>query len=143
MIHPMENMITFKTERVDADEVFALLVDSGMFDDVTLPIDSATVGRAFEGSNVVVTARNADARLVGVVRALSDFTRHCFVATVAVHSRFQGQGIGERLLRHAHDAAGGTERMVLFLNAAPGAAGFYEKMGMTHEAHAYSLNNVS
>ena len=135
-------MIRYASERVSQDEVFALLVKSGLFDDLTLPVDPANVGAAFDGSNLIITARD-DGRLVGVCRALTDFARHCFVATLAVDPDARGQGIGRALVAHVHEAAGGANTIVLFLHSAPGAVGFYERIGMQREATFFSRNNVS
>ena len=105
-------MSTYSVERVTPSEVFNLLVRAGLFDDVTLPIDAEKVGKAFDGSNLVVTAREGD-RLVGVCRALTDFARHCFVATLAVAPEAQGQGVGGALIAATHEAAGGADKIVL------------------------------
>jgi ribosomal protein S18 acetylase RimI-like enzyme len=134
-------MIRYASERVGHEEVFALLVKSGLFNDVTLPIDAARVGAAFDGSNLIITARD-EGRLVGVGRALTDFVRHCFLATLAVDPDASGQGIGRALIAHVHEAAGGADKIVLFLNSAPGAVRFYERIGMQPEATFFSRNNV-
>jgi hypothetical protein len=48
----------FAEERVDHQEVFDLLVASGLFADVTVALTPAVVGEAFDGSNLVTTARD-------------------------------------------------------------------------------------
>lgn len=135
-------MIAYLVEMVTSEEVFNLLVRSGLFDDVTLPIDKEKVGKAFDGSNLVVTAREGD-RLIGICRALTDFARHCFVATLAVAPEAQGQGVGGALIAATHEAAGGADKIVMFLHSAPEAIGFYEKLGMKQEPNFFSLNNVN
>ena len=135
--------IRYAQERIGHEEAFDLLVRSGLFDDVTVPIDAGVVGQAFDGSNLVVTARNEAGRLIGVARALTDFARHCFVATLAVDPTAKGQGVGRRLVETVHDMAGGRDRIVLFLYSAPEAVGFYERIGMARETTVFSLNNVS
>ena len=134
---------TMKMERIDHDEVFSLLVASGLFQDVTLTITAADVGQAFDGSNLVTTARNTSGHLIGVCRALTDFARHCFVATLAVHPDAKGKGVGKSLLNFTHTQAGDPKRIVLFLNSGPEAVGFYEAIGFKRETTCFSLNNVS
>jgi GNAT superfamily N-acetyltransferase len=133
--------IAYAVERVGAEEAFDLLTRSGYFEGITLKVDAADVGQAFDGSNLVVTARH-DGLLVGVVRALTDFSRHCFVASVAVDPNCQGQGVGRQLISRTHEAAGGAHRIVLFVHSAPWATVFYEKLGMVREPNSFSLNNV-
>ena len=135
-------MIAYLVERVTSEEVFNLLVRSGLFDDVTLPIDKEKVGKAFDGSNLVVTVREGD-RLIGICRALTNFARHCFVATLAVAPVAQGQGVGGALIAATHEAAGGADKIVMFLHSAPEAIGFYEKLGMKQEPNFFSFNNVN
>jgi ribosomal protein S18 acetylase RimI-like enzyme len=141
----MERSMQFemRRERVDHQEVFALLVASGLFDDVTVNITPKDVGLAFDGSNLVITARDDSGRLIGVCRALTDFARHCFVAALAVHPDAKGKGVGKSLLCFTHAQAGDPERIVVFLVSEPGAVGFYESIGYKNEINCFSLNNVS
>ncbi len=115
----------------------------GLFQDVTLEISPETVGRAFDGSNLVATARDELGRLVGVCRALTDFARHCFVATLAVHPDVQGSGVGRALIAFTHAQAGDPKQIVIFLNSSPQAVGFYERLGFKREPACFSFNNVS
>jgi ribosomal protein S18 acetylase RimI-like enzyme len=134
---------TMQVERIDHDEVFSLLVASGLFQDVTLTITAADVGQAFDGSSLVTTARDGSGRLIGVCRALTDFARHCFVATLAVHPDAKGIGVGKSLLHFTHAQAGDPKRVVIFLHSGPEAVGFYEAIGFKCETTCFSLNNVS
>ena len=127
-------------ERVGHHEAFDLLVRAGFFADVAVPVDAAGVGAAFDGSNLVATARTEDGRLVGVCRALTDFARQCFVATLAVDPEMGGHGIGRALMARVHEAAGGADRIVLFVHAAPASFGFYERLGMTRDSDFFRLD---
>lgn len=132
-----------KREKVEHGEVFDLLVASGLFMDVTLSITAEDVGRAFDGSNLVTTARDHSGHLIGVCRALTDFARHCFVATLAVHPEAKGKGIGKALLHFTHCQAGDPRQIVIFLHSGPEAVGFYEAIGFKREPACFSRNNVS
>ncbi len=140
----LEHAVTYSVEQPGSGEVYDLLVCSGLFEGVTLTVGADEVGRAFAGSNLVVCARaHRSGQLLGVCRALTDFTRHCLVATVAVAPEAKGHGIGRGLIAATHEAAGGTEKIVLFLHSDPRACGFYEKLGFKRELDFFSLNNVS
>jgi ribosomal protein S18 acetylase RimI-like enzyme len=134
---------TMKREQVDHREVFELLVASGLFQDVTLTITASDVGQAFDGSNLVTTARDADGRLIGVCRALTDFARHCFVATLAVLPDFKGNGVGKSLLHFTHAQAGDPKEIVIFLHSGPDAVGFYDAIGFKRETTSFSFNNIN
>ncbi len=78
-------------------------------------------------ADLVVTARD-DGRLVGVARAVTDFSYCCYLSDLAVDASFQRRGIGRRLIAETHEAAGTGTTLVLV--AAPAAAGYYPAIGM-------------
>lgn len=84
-------------------------------------------------AGVIVTARDAAGALVGVSRALSDFSYCTYLADLAVDAAVQRQGIGRELVRRTHQAAG--LHTMLILLAAPAAREYYPRLGMTrHES---------
>ncbi|MGH6777930.1 MAG: GNAT family N-acetyltransferase, partial [Bradyrhizobium sp.] len=48
-------------------------------------------------ADLVVTARDAG-RLIGVARALTDFSYCCYLSDLAVDAQYQRQGIGQKLI---------------------------------------------
>ena len=98
------------------------------------PIDHADVmERMLRNADVIVTARTADGRLVGVSRAISDRAYCTYLSDLAVASAFQRQGIGRELIRRTHEAAGRGTTLILL--AAPRAREYYPHIGMTqHES---------
>jgi len=76
--------------------------------------------------NILVTAWHNDL-LVGVSRALSDFSFCCYLSDLAVDEAYQHKGIGKELIRLTHMVAGDTSLVLL---AAPKAAEYYPKIGM-------------
>lgn len=49
---------------------------------------------------------------------------------MGVDRDYEGQGIGRRLMKAAHDKAGGEKNIVVYLIANEAALPFYEKLGM-------------
>jgi GNAT superfamily N-acetyltransferase len=79
-------------------------------------------------ADIVLTARADDGELVGVSRAITDWSYCTYLSDLAVDERFQGQGIGRELVRRTHEIAGlGTS---LTLLAAPKAESYYPHIGM-------------
>ncbi len=97
------------------------------------PIDDCDrLGAMLKNADIIVTAR-ASGLLVGVARAITDFSFCCYLSDLAVDEQFQRQGIGKELIRRVSLEAG--EKTKLILLAAPGAAGYYPHIGMTrHES---------
>lgn len=79
-------------------------------------------------AGVIMTART-EGQLVGVARAISDFSYCTYLSDLAVDSNFQRRGIGKELIRQTHLAAGSQTRLVLL--AAPTARTYYPAIGMT------------
>ncbi|MFZ6013058.1 MAG: GNAT family N-acetyltransferase [Bacteroidota bacterium] len=92
------------------------------------PVDEPVrIQQMLDHGNVLITAW-VDQTLVGVSRALTDFSFCCYLSDLAVDERYQRQGIGKELVRLTHEKAG--EATTLILLAAPAAASYYPKIGM-------------
>lgn len=78
-------------------------------------------------ANILVTAWDGE-KLVGVSRALSDFSFCCYLSDLAVDEAYQKQGIGKRLIDETHNLAGKNSSLILL--AAPAAKDYYPKIGM-------------
>ena len=50
------------------------------------------------------------ARLIGISRAVTDFSYCCYLSDLAVDAAYQRQGIGKRLIEETHRAAGETRK---------------------------------
>jgi GNAT superfamily N-acetyltransferase len=95
------------------------------------PVDDlARLDAMLRQADIIATARH-EGRLVGVARAISDFSYSCYLSDLAVDEGFQRQGIGQRLIDETKRAAG--DQVMLVLLAAPGAEGYYPKVGL--QAH--------
>jgi GNAT superfamily N-acetyltransferase len=93
------------------------------------PIDDReTMRRMLERADVIVTAR-LDGRLVGISRAITDFSYCTYLSDLAVDAAYQRRGIGKELIRRTHEAAG--RQTLLVLLAAPKAREYYPHIGMT------------
>jgi predicted N-acetyltransferase YhbS len=96
--------------------------------------DSSRIQKMLDHANVVVTAWSADV-LVGVSRAVTDFSFCCYLSDLAVDENFQHQGIGKQLVKLTHEAAGMETQLILL--AAPKATNYYPKIGMKQFAHCF------
>src|SRR5262245_33671146 len=85
--------------------------------------DAAGIAGMLAHADIIVAARDAQRMLVGVSRAITDFTYCTYLSDLAVDVAFQRRGIGRELIRQTHLAAGlGTS---LILLAAPKAETYY------------------
>jgi ribosomal protein S18 acetylase RimI-like enzyme len=112
--------------KLDAREFIDVLRRSTL--DRRRPVhDAARIQRMLDQADIVITAWSSDL-LVGVSRALSDFSYCCYLSDLAVDTAFQRQGIGKRLIEETHRVSG--EQATLILLAAPAAASYYPHIGM-------------
>jgi GNAT superfamily N-acetyltransferase len=89
--------------------------------------DSDRIEKMLAHGNILITAWS-EGLLVGVSRALSDFSFCCYLSDLAVDESFQHQGIGKKLVQETHRTSG--ENTMLILLAAPAAANYYPKINM-------------
>jgi len=83
-------------------------------------------------ADIILTAR-VDGELVGVSRAITDFSYCTYLSDLAVDEAFQGRGIGRELIRRTHEAAGLNTSLILL--SAPKAQTYYPHIGMQrHES---------
>jgi ribosomal protein S18 acetylase RimI-like enzyme len=118
---------------VDIARVFA---SSGIVRPVA---DLARIARMFEASNLVISAWSADT-LVGICRALTDYSYCCYLSDLAVAEDFQKHGIGKRLIREVRDAIG--EEVTLVLVSNPNAVSFYPKAGFSKVDTGYIIRRT-
>lgn len=91
------------------------------------PIDDAErIGRMFAQSSLVLSAWDGE-RLVGVCRALTDFSYCCYLSDLAVDRACQHQGIGRELVERTQALLG--DEVSIILLSAPEAMDFYPRLG--------------
>jgi GNAT superfamily N-acetyltransferase len=87
-------------------------------------------------ADIFVTAR-IEGRLVGVSRAITDYSYCTYLADLAVDRAYQGQGIGRELIQRTHEAAG--RHTLLILLAAPEAETYYPHIGMQQHHSCWTI----
>jgi predicted N-acetyltransferase YhbS len=125
-------MIAYKLEPdLSVEEFIEVLVRSTLAE--RRPVNEIeTIRKMLAEADILVTARQ-DGRIVGVSRAISDFSFCTYLSDLAVDQAFQGCGIGRELIRLTHEAAGLATMLILL--AAPKAQTYYPHIGMTrHES---------
>lgn len=90
-------------------------------------------------ADIVITAWSGD-ELVGISRALTDYTYVAYLADLAVHIDYQKQGIGKELIEQTRRLLKPT--CLITLLAAPLADDYYPKIGFTHHPRAWNLPPV-
>lgn len=126
--------ITYRTGVVpETDAVIAVYNSSGINRPTHNP---GHIAKMYANSNLIVTAWLGD-ELIGVSRALADFSYCCYLSDLAVKKEYQHSGIGKKLLAITKENAG-SQSMLLLL-AAPAAMEYYPKIGMDKIDNAFMI----
>lgn len=107
---------------------------------ITRPTDDIPrIARMFATSNLVISAW-ANGVLVGVCRALTDYSYCCYLSDLAVDRAFQKHGIGKELIRRVQSTVGDEVSVILL--SAPGAMSYYPTVGFAKAENAFVIRRV-
>lgn len=119
--------LTYSVEtNVTIDEFRNVLNGSGL--GKRRPVDDpARLGAMLANANLIVTAR-IDGELVGIARAMTDFSFSCYLSDLAVMDAAKHRGIGAALIDVMRKHLGPTVNVIL--SSVPEAVPFYQRIGM-------------
>lgn len=101
--------------------------------------DLARIERMFENANLVISAWDQN-KLVGVCRALTDFSYCCYLSDLAVDKAYQKHGIGSELIKRVQEAIG--DEVALILLSSPEAMGYYPKLGFEKVENGFIFKRI-
>jgi GNAT superfamily N-acetyltransferase len=106
------------------------------------PVDDVPrIEQMLRKADIVLTARTSAGLLVGISRAITDFSFCCYLSDLAVDQAYQGHGIGKQLIVRTQEVAGPQAKLILV--AAPGARSYYPHIGMKHHDSCWQLERKS
>jgi predicted N-acetyltransferase YhbS len=118
----MEILYEF-VQAIDASEVADVFKKSG----INRPVDDLDrIQRMIDHADIIVTARK-NGQLVGIARAITDYSYCCYLSDLAVDTEIQRAGIGKELVRLLQEKLG--NEVTLMLIAAPTAVEYYPRIG--------------
>jgi ribosomal protein S18 acetylase RimI-like enzyme len=98
--------------------------------------DLSRLKKMLDNANLIVTALDGD-KLVGIARALTDFSFCCYLSDIAVDKEYQKQGIGQELVNKVQEQIGEESNIVLL--AAPESIEYYPKLGFDKSGNAFYM----
>lgn len=116
--------ITYRNNKdVKLEDVIRVFRNSG----ITRPTDQPKrIQDMIRYSDILLTAWLGD-RMIGVARALTDWSFCCYLSDLAVDKDVQKSGIGRELIARVREEIG--EGVSLIILAAPSAMEYYPKVG--------------
>ncbi len=116
--------ITYRNNKdVKLEDVIRVFRNSG----ITRPTDQPKrIQDMIRYSDILLTAWLGD-RMIGIARALTDWSFCCYLSDLVVDKDVQKSGIGRELIARVREEIG--EGVSLILLAAPSAMEYYPKVG--------------
>ena len=122
----MEQNIIITQERISAEEYIRFLKRTDLGSQYPKERFAERINRLVSTVSVSLIARNDEGMIVGVLFGLTDFAYWLYVTDLGVDREYTKRGIGRRLMKTAHDIAGGEKDIAVYLIANEKAIPFYE-----------------
>ena len=134
--------ITIREERISAEEYIDFLKRTDLGSQYPKERFKERIARLVETVSISLTARNGEGLLVGALFGLTDFAYWLYVTDLGVDRDYERRGIGRRLMKEAHEIAGGEKDIAVYLIANENAVPFYEKCGMKKADDVMQYNHI-
>lgn len=138
----MGEEIIIKEERISVEEYTDFLKRTDLGSQYPKERFEERISRLVNNVSVSLTTRNEAGLITGVLFGLTDFAYWLYVTDLGVVRDYEGQGIGRRLMKAAHDRAGGEKDIAVYLIANENAVPFYEKLGMKKADDVMQYNHI-
>ena len=126
----MTGQIRILQERLSPEEYIDFLKRTDLGSQYPKERFEARIAKLVDTASVSLVARNEGNTVVGVLFGLTDFAYWLYITDLGVDRAYTRQGIGSKLIKTAHEIAGGEKDIAIYLVANENAIPFYEKMGM-------------
>ena len=138
----MSDEIRILSERISAEEYIDFLKRTDLGSQYPRERFEERIARLVANASVSLVARNGDGLAVGVLLGLTDFAYWLYVTDLGVDRSWVRRGIGGRLVRAAHELAGGERDIAVYLVANEKAIPFYKTIGMERADDVMRYNHV-
>ena len=138
----MNAEIKIRSERISAKEYIDFLKRTDLGSQYPKERFKERISKLVDNVSISLVARNENGSIVGVLFGLTDYVYWLYVTDLGVDRNYEGQGIGTRLMKIAHDKAGGEKNIAMYLIANGNAIPFYEKLGMKKADDVMQYNHI-
>lgn len=134
--------INITEQRVSAAEYIDFLKRTNLGSQYPKERFEERIEKLVRNVSISLVAKNEEGTIVGVLFGLTDFAYWLYVTDLGVDRMYEGQGIGRKLMKTAHEIAGGEKDIAVYLIANDQAVPFYEKIGMEKAEDVMQYNHV-
>jgi ribosomal protein S18 acetylase RimI-like enzyme len=134
--------ITIKEERLTSAEYIDFLKRTDLGSQYPKERFYERIEKLVKNVSISLVARNENGLVVGVLFGLTDFCYWLYITDLGVDRNYERQGIGSKLIKKAHEIAGGEKDIAVYLIANENAIPFYEKLGMKKADEVMKYNHI-
>ena len=134
--------ITIKEERLSSSEYIDFLKRTDLGSQYPKERFYERIEKLVKNVSISLVARNEKGLVVGVLFGLTDFCYWLYITDLGVDRNYERQGIGSKLIKKAHEIAGGEKDIAVYLIANENAIPFYEKLGMKKADEVMKYNHI-
>ena len=138
----MSEKIEIREERITAEEYINFLKRTDLGSQYPKERFAERISKLVYNVTISLVARNEDGLIVGALFGLTDRAYWLYVTDLGVDRDYERRGIGKRLMKAAHDIAGGEKDIAVYLIANENAVPFYEKFGMKRADDVMQYNHI-
>ena len=100
------------------------------------------IAKLVKNVSISLIARNEEGVIVGALFGLTDYCYWLYITDLGVDRDYERQGIATKLMKTAHELAGGEKNIAVYLIANENAEAFYEKLGMKKANDVMQYNHI-
>lgn len=131
-----------REERISAEEYIDFLKRTDLGSQYPKERFEERIRKLVRNVSISLVARNDEGMIVGVLFGLTDFCYWLYVTDLGVDRNYERQGIATRLMKKAHELAGGEKDIAVYLIANENAVPFYQKLGMNFSDDVMQYNHI-
>jgi GNAT superfamily N-acetyltransferase len=129
-------------ERITAEEYVDFLKRTDLGSQYPKERFEERIRKLVKNVSISLIARNDEGLIVGALFGLTDFCYWLYVTDLGVDRNYERHGIASRLMKTAHEIAGGEKDIAVYLIANEQAVPFYEKIGMEKADDVMKYNHI-
>ena len=134
--------INIKEERLSSSEYIDFLKRTDLGSQYPKERFYQRIEKLVKNVSISLVARNENDLIVGVLFGLTDFCYWLYITDLGVDRNYERQGIGSKMMKKAHEIAGGEKDIAVYLIANDNAIPFYEKLGMKKADEVMKFNHI-
>ena len=134
--------ITIREERISAEDYIDFLKRTDLGSQYPKERFYERIPKLVSNVSISLVARNEEGLVVGVLFGLTDYCYWLYITDLGVDRNYERHGIATRLMKTAHEIAGGEKDIAVYLIANENAVPFYQKLGMKFSDDVMQYNHI-